>query len=128
MILTEEQAYLILKQKIDIHKDYQTISPSGRKHKLPEYYEGYNKVVEEYESIRVHSVAGVFPEKLMGERSPNQTKEEYEYAKANYQQTSNLPVFMDSVNTIQRSFNDGNWSIKYDNEKETSESYERYVT
>lgn len=129
MILTEEQAYLILKDKIEIHKSKQGFNAQSQdKNKRPEYYDGYNMVCDEYESIRVHSVAGVFPERLMGERSPNQTKEEYEYAKGNYQQTSNLPVFMDSVNTIQRSFNDGNWSIKYAKDVENDEDYEEYVT
>lgn len=125
-MITEQQAYDILADKIKKHKDHANVSMK-RKSGRPEYYEGYNKVCDEYESIRVHSVAGVIPEKLFAKRSPNATEQEWNYAKDNYQQTSNLPVFMDFVSTVSRAFNDGNWSVEYKKDNTNIESYQEYV-
>lgn len=80
--------------------------------RYPEFYKGYNRMVKDYESIRVHSVKGVFPEDLIGKRSPNMTPEEHEYVKDNYKQLT-LPIFIDYINSIKRAFNDNNWSILY---------------
>lgn len=63
-----------------------------------------------------HAVKGVFPEKLFEHRSPNQTQKEYDYIKNNYKQHT-LPFFLDYINTITRSFGDGNWGIDYKEDK-----------
>lgn len=87
------------------------------KRKYPKYYNGYEQIVKEYERIETHAKFGEFPERLFLKRSPNQTKEEFEYEKENYKQTT-LPIFIDFVNTISRIFSDGNWSISFDTEND----------
>jgi hypothetical protein len=96
--------------------------------KLPEFYPGYNTLVKFYKEILVHAEKGIFPDKLFKERSPNETKEEFEYRMMNYQQVT-LPIFLDYVATVTRPFAPGNWSIEY---KETEakfgdETFQKYV-
>lgn len=79
----------------------------------------YADSTEMAEHISYHAVKGVYPEKLFEHRSPNQTDKEAKYIKENYKQHT-LPVFLDYLNTITRSFGDGNWAIDY---KEDSESF-----
>lgn len=72
----------------------------------------YKQTVDMAEDISYHAIKGVFPEKLFKDRSPNETKAEADYIKANYKQHT-LPVFVDYISTITRPFGDGNWSIDY---------------
>ena len=72
----------------------------------------YEESVEMAEHISYHAVKGVFPKKIFEHRSPNQTDKEATYIEKNYKQHT-LPVFLDYLNTITRSFGDGNWSIDY---------------
>ena len=92
---------------------------------LPEYYDSYIPIVEMMEHIKVHAVKGVFPSKLIAKRSPNQTDKEFEYVKENYKQIT-LPVYVDLISTIQRAFNDNNWSIEYPVD-ENDDSLEIYL-
>lgn len=85
---------------------------------LPEYYPGYNKNLEEWNAIKVHSEVGEFPFKLFAKRSPNQTPEEYEYTKENYKQ--DYTIWNDYINTVSRPFHRSNWSIQY---KDTPASF-----
>lgn len=93
-----------------------------QKNKYPEFYDGYNIIVEQYESILVHAEKGKFPEKLFSVRNPNQTKDEYEYLKANYKQHT-LPVYIDLSNSVKRCWNDGNWDIIYPDESNIKDIY-----
>lgn len=79
----------------------------------------YADSVEMAERISYHAVKGVYPTELFKHRSPNQTDKEAQYIKDNYKQHT-LPVFLDYLNTIGRSFSDGNWGIDY---KEDPESF-----
>ena len=80
---------------------------------LPEFYDGYKDSVDMYERILIHSDAKVFPSKLMKDRNPNQTPEEYEYMKDNYKHVT-MPVFNDFITSTQKAFHDTNWSIEYE--------------
>lgn len=84
---------------------------------VPEFYPNYRKVVTDYNNIRVHAVKHVFPEKLLSNRSPNATDEEWKYVKKNLKKVT-LPVFVDFINLIQRAFFDNNYSIDYSNQPE----------
>ena len=90
-------------------------TPDSKKGIPPEYYPGYQRLVEQYEDVRIHTVKGVFPEKLFKEKSPNMQDEEFSYVRKNFKQTT-LPVSIDYFNSIKRSFADGNWSINYNNQ------------
>jgi len=83
-----------------------------KQNKPIDYHSTYTLSVDQYQQIRVHSVKGVKPDLLIAKRSPNQTEEEFNYVKENYKQVT-LPVFVDTVSTIQRSFNDNNWNLEY---------------
>lgn len=97
--------------------------PSGEDMpKYPEYYEGYNKAVEQYESIQVHSKVGTFPAKLLGQRSPNMTEEEFVYVKNNYRSWT-VPQFIDFSNSVKRMFSAGSYSIIYPDQSESKEQY-----
>lgn len=118
-MLLPDEILAIVKEKVEIAKPY--IQNKGdlrgfigedKKGMLPEYYDGYNIVVQEYESIKIHTDKGVFPQRLFTERSPNQTDEEFSYIKNNYKQTT-LPVFMDYISSITRPFHRSNWSIEF---------------
>lgn len=93
---------------VDIMKKAKNKKQAG----LPEYHNTYVHSVEMKEAIEVHAIPGRKPDKLVAERAPNQTDQEFKYAMANYQQQT-LPVFLDAVHTMQRAFSDNNWSIDY---------------
>jgi len=81
----------------------------------PELYDGYNMAVRDYMDIKVHSERSYFPERLFVCKSPNINDEEFTYLKANYKNTT-MPVFMDFVNSIGRSFSKGNWDLSFKDE------------
>lgn len=90
----------------------------------------YEPSVEMVEHISYHAVKGVFPEKLFKHRSPNETKAESDYIRANYKQLT-LPVFVDYISTICRPMGDGNWSIDYKEDspeyKTANKTFQQYV-
>lgn len=93
---------------------------------VPVFYEEYPLITGQAERIRIHAEPGIFPDELFENRSPNMTEAEYVYVKKNFKQTS-LPVFIDYINTITRSFSDDNWNIDYKEEKkETDQDSLRY--
>ena len=88
----------------------------------PEFYDGYNMAVRDYLDIKVHAERSYFPERLFKHKSPNINQEEFEYLKANYKNTT-IPVFLDFVNSVNRAFSKGNWSLTF-----TDEKFEQYVS
>ena len=88
----------------------------------------YSESVKMAEAISYHAVKGKFPEQLFSNRSPNETKEETKYIRANYKQYT-LPDYIDYLNTITRPFGDGNWSIEYREEASEykNDSFQQYV-
>lgn len=97
---------------------------------IPDYYEGYEEGVENYEAIRVHSEKNCFPARLFANRAPNQTEEAAYWIKDNYKNVT-LPVFMDFYNTVLRCTHDQNWSITFQNEKDeyvnANLTFEKYL-
>lgn len=87
---------------------------------VQEFYPNYRKIVTDYRNIRVHAVKHVYPSKLFADRSPNQSKEEWEYVRANFRKVT-MPVFVDFINLIQRAFFDQNYQIDYSNQKKKSD-------
>lgn len=113
---TVEQVHALAMQMVEKIKPYDgAVNRSINEKKYPEFYDGYNQIVELYEEILVHSELKFFPAKLLGDRSPNMTEEEHKYVKKNYKPVT-VPVFLDFHNSIQRCWNDGNWSIHWPDE------------
>jgi len=55
-----------------------------------EYTEVYNKALENYQAIEVHSL-GLFPAKIIASRAPSESAEEFEYRKEAYQPITKSP-------------------------------------
>lgn len=125
--MTQEEAYKLAKEKILLYKSWKE-NMSEDKGDYCEFFEGYHALCEDYNDIRSHSVKGVFPHKIFKERSPHQTQQEFNFVKNNYQQTTNLPMFMDTVSSISRAFNDVESFVKYDEETPKGKEYKEYVT
>ncbi len=126
LALTLEKA-LIAKPFINKPKDKEDPHAVTKK-ELPEFYPGYNFLVNQWKDILPHSTHGAFPQALFKERAPNQEQEELDYLKANYKSTT-IPIFSDYVNTVSRPFHNSNWSIEYqkDESKFQDESFQFYV-
>lgn len=100
------------------------------KNKKMDFYPTYSLRKELRESVEIHAVKGMFPEKLFRLRSPNETDEEIKYRREAYKQTT-LPVFIDYLGVQQRAFSDSNWSVEYapDNDVylKSEETFHAYV-
>ena len=92
----------------------------------PDYHNTYLQSVEMKEAIEIHAVPGRKPDKLVAERAPNQTDQEFKYVMANYQQTT-MAVFLDAVHTMQRAFSDNNWSIDYRQGEDEENELQQYL-
>lgn len=102
----------------------------GREVKPPPivpYYENYREMVEQYRHIEYHADAEIFPEELFAKRSPNITKDEEEYVRANYKNNTQT-AFLDYVNQFSRIFHDSNWSLRYGEEPgESDDTLQDYL-
>lgn len=112
-MLNQTQIDAAIQRIVDIMK-------KNKKEDLPPYHDLYAHSVEMKQAIEIHAVVGKKPDKLVAERAPNQTDGEFKYAMANYQQTT-LPVFLDTVHTMQRAFSETNWAVDYNGEDDNSE-------
>lgn len=112
-----------LRLSVQANKQAQNKKPIG-------LHDLYVESVELAEANSYHAVKGIYPAKLFQFRSPNQTDKEAEYIKNNYKQHT-LPVFLDYLNTITRSFGDGNWAIDYREDiaeyKTAEATFQQYV-
>lgn len=115
-MLTQQQIDATTQRVIDIMRKNKQRKESG----LPEYHDLYCQSVEMKQAIEIHAVVGKKPTQLVAERAPNQTDQEFKYAMANYQQTT-LPVFLDTVHTMQRAFSETNWAVDYSGEDDSSD-------
>ncbi|HPJ54322.1 MAG TPA: hypothetical protein PLF80_15415, partial [Flavobacteriales bacterium] len=97
---------------------------SDRKGMLPELWPGYNRSVSDKLDLMPHIEQGWFADRLIKDRSPNQTPQEFEYIKANAKQVT-LPVFVDFENTIRRAFHESNWSLEF---AEGQEGLQEYIS
>lgn len=99
-----------------------------RKSKM-DYHPTYEPAVMYRDRCKTHAEAGCeFPEELFKNRYPNQTEDEYKYIKNNFKQTT-LPVYAEYLQCIGRSFNEGNYDLRYqEDDKEFKEySLQSYV-
>lgn len=122
MAYTQEEIQAKIQEIVSIGKPFwqkqsQKNPFSANSEEIPEYWSGYRVAVDQYERIRVHAEYGVFPERLLKLRSPNEEEKEQEFRRNNYKQTT-LPVFKDFDSTVQRIFHDSNWSIEYSDEEQ----------
>lgn len=85
------------------HQPYILFFDDKRKKNRPDYYKTYRHVCELAEAAAPHLIKGQFPERLFLNKSPGQTKEEFNYSKENFRQTT-LPIGMDYITTISRCF------------------------
>lgn len=83
-----------------------------KKAACPDYHSTYAISVSMLEDISIHSIKGIKPEKLIAERAPYQSQEEFDYVIKNYKQIS-LPIYGDFISTFSRCFADSSWSITY---------------
>lgn len=90
---------------------------------VPHYYEGYYAAVRQRDRIANHAEVDKYPEDLFAKRAPNETKEEAEYIKANYKNTTH-PIFVDYLSVIGRALADGNWTLKINTDSEFPEYLE----
>lgn len=101
----------------------------NKRTQYPEYWEGYNYSVQQYDAIAPHVRSDVYPSHLFAVRAPNETKQQSDYIRANYKPIT-LPVFEDFKATISRAFADQNWSVEYKNEVDErfgEDTFERYI-
>ncbi len=120
LAITYDKHYEYVKQKrIDILSNPELAYPS--------FYKGYQKSCVEFDNILVHSMKGIFPERLFYLRAPNMEDKEFEYIKHTYKQVT-LPVYIDFVNSIYKCFNDGNWSVDMKpSHTEGNDSFSSYI-
>lgn len=123
--MTPEEIVLLVesvaKKRLDAwnwYSLYRRVDKIYKEPDYPDYYSCYGMCIELMECNRYHAEKGVFPAKLFRHKSPSQTEEEFTYVKNNYKQVT-LPVFIDYVNTISMAFNEGNYSISYQQDDDT---------
>lgn len=133
--MTEIEIKALVQSVIDKRKSkwnysqFQGLNPDAEvKFDYPEYHPTYKIGVEMMEANRIHAEKGCFPAKLFRDKSPYQTLEEFGYVKRNYKQVT-LPIGLDMINALGRAFNDGNFSIVYqnDDDKYSSTTLKDYV-
>ncbi len=131
--MIEEEVLKLVQNIVEIEKQSKsTVYGQDVKKKegysaLPEYNPTYIDAVRQRDRIKVHADPDHFPDILFAKRSPNQTDEQFEYVKENYQCTTN-PVWIDYQSVIGRSFIDTNWNIIYKEEPEEAKDFETYTT
>lgn len=121
-MLTEQMIKATTDKVVELMRKNKSRKEAG----LPEYHNTYVHSCDMKACIEIHAVPGKKPDKLVAERAPNQTDQEFKYAIANYQQTT-LPVFLDSVHTMQRAFSDNNWSIDYRQGDDKENELQQYL-
>lgn len=109
-MFTEQQIADLVASKLELVK--KQFPPHGKPKKAPAYHSTYLTGVEYMNRVKVHAEVGDFPEHLFMAKAPNMTKLEYGYLKDNFKQTT-LPTYIDFHSTVSLPFNDGNWSIEF---------------
>jgi len=98
----------------------------GKNGALPELWTGYGAAYRQREAIRVHMESGEYPGALFRDRAPNQSQDEFEYIRKNYEQTT-LDVALDFENTIARAIHRGNYSVEWEQGDAVTEEIREYV-
>ncbi len=128
-MFTEEEIRKILNHVIIKDKEFKQLTPRSKdKQKTPEYYPEYPKIVDIAERLSYHYDLEIFPEKILRAKAPNQSKEEFEYAKMNYKPIT-VPFWGKAEASINRIWNKDNFSITFSgtkNEEKEENSPELY--
>ncbi len=123
--MTPEESLQIVEGIVKLEKEH-TSGVKKPKDGIIPYSEVHVSGVKQKRKILWHSDPDDFPKALFAHRSPNETKEQHDYVKANYECTTN-PVFQDYLSVTGRAFIGSNWTVIYgDGEKE--EDFKKYVT
>ena len=131
--MIEDEVLKLIAEVVEIEKQAkktlfgQEIKKKEEYKDLPKYNSIYADAVKQRDRIRVHADPDHFPTLLFSKRSPNQTDEQFDYVKENYQCTTN-PVWIDYQSVIGRSFIDTNWNIIYKEEPKEAQDFETYTT
>ena len=126
--MIQDEVLKLIQEVVDKEKT-KTPNPDAKNgyQKLVEYNPTYVDAVRQRDRIKVHADPDYFPAILFNKRSPNQTQEQFDYVKENYQCTTN-PVWIDYQSIIERSFIDTNWNIIYKPETNEGKDFEEYTT
>lgn len=134
-MITAEEAIKIVENVVELEEKKQNVLNKNREQRdrykkkfadLVPYSNVYVDSVIQKERISIHADPDKFPDILFGERSPNQTDEQFKYVKNNYQCTTN-PVWQDYLSVINRIFIDGNWSVLWDEKNNESQDLREYL-
>lgn len=92
------------------------IRESRKKNGKPVYFSDEHRATAEHaEHLSYHSEFGKFPAALIENAAPNETKEEFEYRKANYKQVTK-PAWDKALSFVYRIFNEQNYRIEWKEE------------
>ena len=120
-MFTEEEIQHILAHVIEKDKEFNQLTPKKKiEAKAPEYYPEYPKIVEIAERLSYHYDLEIFPEKILRAKAPNQSEEEFEYAKMNYKPIT-VPFWGKAESAVNRIWNKDNFSIKFPDTKNGEE-------
>lgn len=128
MPYTAEQIETLLAAKLATLKPYyrngkvEPKSEAGAK--LPEFWPGYNEAIEQKRRLALHIERGADPSDLLRTKAPNQSPEEFKFARDNFRQTT-LPLFSDYLNTVGRALSDDNWSMEFNGEATNAPDHPR---
>ena len=98
----------------------------GKNDELPAMWPGYSAAYWQREDLLPHIEYGVYPYRLFRERAPNQSPEEFQYIRNNYEQTT-LDVYLDLENTVGRAIGHGNYSVEWEQESVLTEGIRDYI-
>jgi len=118
---------IVEKEKTAGNTSVQSIITRADKKKVVDYNSIYVDALMQSQRIKVHADPDFFPERLFNKRSPNQTDEQFDYVKENYQCTTN-PVWIDYQSVIGRSFIDSNWNIIWPEESDEVNDFKKYTS
>lgn len=83
-----------------------------KKGELPNYSPIYAETVTLQQEVAVHSEIKDFPEKLFKTKAPNESDEQWNYRKANYEPVT-MPFWNRAVGVFNRVWNENNYEIKW---------------
>ena len=119
MTLSEDQILALINEV----KEWQERATKKNAKEEDEYFNSvHHETSEHAEHLSYHADFGVFPDDLIEKAAPNETKEEYEYRKANYKQVTK-PAWDKALSFVYRVFNEQNYTIDW-----KEEEYKEYFT
>lgn len=121
-MLNQTQIKKLISPYVDVLKDYKADGLDWFKKKeedkykaekpLPPFSVHYLKTSELRERMLIHYDIHKFPYKLFRKKAPNETAEQWQYRKDNYQPVT-MPLFHKAITVLNRVFNRSNVKIEY---------------